>query len=471
MVSVHWRLLLKSSVIIIYWATVSHENYLRINRFIVLLSEQRYYCFRDSQTRINRIPRNFRPRSVPANLCRSIESPDRIPPVRPGNYDTLSPEILAQLIDPSSGSSSYGDGHSVMDKIRKLGSTKYSNDENDSISGIDSTSDSERDSDYEAEMNQSVIPELNLRPEKLDHIYVPENKRSWKRFDFDADHVDIPPYEFKSPLPDAFGNLDLSQLVKLKQNWRDHIRHIPREECAAELFDRVVELEKLQQETEEWEVKRAVQISLKKNQVPLKRTPPIKPKDKRCCPGCLQLACVGDCPDKSVQLFCCDTCKQPYCTGTCRDIKYEQRMRQSRIDIDELPPTKVTNSRTCASCLRKNNSKFINANNVVLGRPKSCNSTYSRGQNSLKPKDMRPSRVETPVNSTLIKSLEKLGMEPYQQTKQVNSRIQRPRSRNSVFPSKSYFSQRKDSITEQETAGTKKKKLKQQKVKRPKTAG
>ena len=38
---------------------------------------------------------------------------------------------------------------------------------------------------------------LKLRPEKLDAIYVPEDKRDMRRFDFDAENTQSPPYEFK----------------------------------------------------------------------------------------------------------------------------------------------------------------------------------------------------------------------------------------------------------------------------------
>jgi hypothetical protein len=82
----------------------------------------------------------------------------------------------------------------------------------------------------------------------------------WRKFDFDADNVHFPIYAFANPLPDPFEDLDLRQIARLKWNWRDQTRHRTREKGVDDLLDRMVELERLQIETEDWEQKRTAQI-------------------------------------------------------------------------------------------------------------------------------------------------------------------------------------------------------------------
>jgi hypothetical protein len=55
--------------------------------------------------------------------------------------------------------------------------------------------------------------------------------------------------------------LDLRQIARLKWNWRDQTRHRTREKGVDDLLDRMVELERLQIETEDWEQKRTAQIN------------------------------------------------------------------------------------------------------------------------------------------------------------------------------------------------------------------
>ncbi|XP_052061049.1 interaptin-like isoform X4 [Mytilus californianus] len=421
-----------------------------------------------------------RPKSVPPSAFRNRSQPKRSDTptdVRPGNFDSLNPRVLSHLLNDTLTTSSYGEiAASINQNGDEISSkTKDTKDDDVSTSGIESnptddtsSSDDEDDSDFEPEVDENrLAPELYLRPEKLDSLLLPDSAKGWRKFDFDADNVNIPFYGFSNPLPDSFRDLDLRQIARLKWNWRDQTRHRSREKGVDDILDRMVELERLQMETEDWEQKRSAQINKRYS----KRAMSAKvPRDKRCCGKCLQPACTGDCPEKFVQSEICELCRQPFCVKTCADTKYEQRMRQSRMD-EKLPVPKTPTPKYCKSCQTKHNAKMVNANNIVLGRPKSCNSTYSRGQASNKPKDYRP-RSDTPVSIDMFQEFDKLGIDAQQPVRPTTAKVQRPRSRNSSFPSKSFYSQRRDSLTEADKHRFKKKSQKNSKVlvRRPKTA-
>lgn len=419
-----------------------------------------------------------RPKSVPPSAFRNRNQqrrPDTPTDVRPGNFDSLNPRILSHLLsDTLTTSSCAGLPKNQQEHDgRNEGRIHDAKDDDISTSGIDSTptddtsDDDDDDSDYEPEVDENrLAPELYLRPEKLDSLVLPDSAKGWRKFDFDADNVNIPVYTFANPLPDPFHDLDLRQVARLKWNWRDQTRQRTREKYVDDILDRMVELERLQMETEDWEQKRSAQINKRYS----KRVTSAKnPRDKRCCSKCLQPACTGDCPEKFVQSEICELCRQPFCVKTCNDTRYDQRMRQSRVD-DKSPVPRSVNSKYCKSCQSKHNAKIINANNIVLGRPKSCNSTYSRGQASNKPKDYRP-RAETPVSAEMFQEFDKLGIDAQQPSRPTTAKIQRPRSRNSSFPSKSFYSQRRDSLTEADKNRFKKKQPKNKVlVRRPKTA-
>ncbi|XP_071174614.1 uncharacterized protein MAL13P1.304-like isoform X4 [Mytilus edulis] len=421
-----------------------------------------------------------RPKSVPPSAFRNRAQPKRSDTptdVRPGNFDSLNPRVLSHLLNDTLTTSSYGEIAATYNQNGDESSskTKDTKDDDVSTSGIESnptddtsSSDDEDDSDFEPEVDENrLAPELYLRPEKLDSLLLPDSAKGWRKFDFDADNVSYPYYPFSNPLPESFRELDMRQIARLKWNWRDQTRQRSREKGVDDILDRMVELERLQMETEDWEQKRSAQINKRYS----KRAMSAKvPRDKRCCGKCLQPACTGDCPEKFVQSEICELCRQQFCVKSCADTKYEQRMRQSRLD-DKIPVPKTPNPKYCKSCQTKHNAKLVNANNIVLGRPKSCNSTYSRGQASNKPKDYRP-RSDTPVSIDMFQEFDKLGIDAQQPVRPTTAKVQRPRSRNSSFPSKSFYSQRRDSLTEADKHRFKKKSQKNSKVlvRRPKTA-
>ena len=432
-----------------------------------------------------------RPKSVPASGYRSqrsfirrCETPSN---VHQGQFDTLSPFVISDLLRKSdtnennnSERESTPDEKSplieiLQEETRQLAETERDDDAS-TTSGIDTAASdnevvsSETDSDFEPVIIADVnIPELNLRPEKLDAIYVPEPKRGWRQFDFDMSNIDLPPYEFKSPFPEYLDDVDLKQMAKQKWNWRHHLKQKtgPRPADLEGILDRLVELEKLQMDTVAWEQKRMTQMRKSAS----RRSGSAKIKDRRCCPQCLQATCCGDCPDKLVQSNTCDFCRQSLCTGTCKEMTYDQRMRQGRIE-DERPITpKIPFPRACNTCQKRNASKYINANNLILGQPRFNNATFSRGQCAHKVKDLRPKTV-TGFPSEVVREFEKLGLETTQPPRPNTAMaITRPRSRNSLYPGKSFNSQRKNSLTEVDKPSVlRKRRSKSAKNVRPKTA-
>ncbi|XP_041375326.1 uncharacterized protein LOC121388155 isoform X2 [Gigantopelta aegis] len=386
-----------------------------------------------------------------AQSFRKSETPE----VNQGNFDTLNPAVLADLIGSNSSRLSFGDSSGYkVDRSR----------DDDSTSRTESSSDSEDDDSSTSEPEEELfsgitpMPEVHLRPERLDSIYVPENKKDPRRFDFDAENYDIPPYDFGHPIPEPYNKLDLKLIAKQNYEWRDIIKTKPKEEYIERYLDRIVEIEKNQLETEEWESRRLKQLQIRRP-----RNLSARPRDRRCCSTCLQPACIGDCPDKFVSTNVCTLCRQPLCEGSCLETTYEDRSRHDREDEEEIKTYLKPSRRICQCCQTKHNAKLINANNLILGRPKSSNSTYSRGQGSTRPKDLRPCSVND-INAEVLKDFEKLGIEP---SRPPPAKPNRPRSRSLLIPGKSYSSNRKDSITDQERL--RKRKSKSAKLKRPKS--
>ncbi|KAK7114585.1 uncharacterized protein [Littorina saxatilis] len=424
------------------------------------------------------------------------------PRVDPGRFDTLSPRIMSKLLEdvhPRPFSASYGDRIMTRQEKRQVDrdmkeSAKLFNDDLSTTSGIDSDGDDsdgddnndgvdEDDGDSSDSEQGGFEPSLDdirrqmphpqsvfrLRPEKLDAIYVPEDKRDMRRFDFDAEKVDLPPYLFKNPLPDSVAKVSLRLCAREGSDWRDYVKAAPLPEAPLKaMMDRLVELERYQIVTEDWEARKLRgqarrQEKSEKNGTSSGRSGSSRLRDRRCCGLCLQAACVGDCPEKRLPTASrCEKCHQPLCTGACQDSSYEERMRRVRssdnLDLEDKPPPPPpprSPSRGCHSCLRRHNGKVLNANNLVLGRPKSSYATYSRGKSSQRQKDLRPASAAN-MHGSLVKDFERMGIDPHQPAPPSKPPISRPRSRNGLLPGKSSRSNRKFSITD--SASSKKKK-------------
>ncbi|KAL8594283.1 hypothetical protein ACOMHN_000985 [Nucella lapillus] len=417
------------------------------------------------------------------------------PRVEPGHFDTLSPRILSQLlsdVQPRPSLASYGDiilttrperrfrekkepKLNLNDDVSTTSSIESDGgDDDDDVSEDDDNEDDDSSDSEEGGFEPSLddlrrqMPHpqsvLHLRPEKLDAIYVPEDKRDMRRFDFDATKVDVPLYDFKRPLPDSLSKVSLRLCAREGTDWQDYLSTVPPEGRALKgLMDRLVEMEKYQIVTEDWEA-RKLRGQLRRQEKLGSRAASARARDKRCCGLCLQSACVGDCPDKRRQApGRCEKCHQPLCTGVCQDSRYEQRMRQARssdsLILDEPPPPPPPRcpSRGCHSCLRRHNAKLINANSLLMGRPKSSHATYARGQNSCRPKDLRPKSAAT-LHSVLVRDFERMGIEPQRPSPPTKPSNSRPRSRNGLLPGKSSRSNRRNSISD---SGPKKRKRKQ----------
>ncbi|KAL4235152.1 hypothetical protein ACF0H5_006790 [Mactra antiquata] len=476
-----------------HWAPLNYQelesNYIRCKPV------QTTYDNRPSTScsmRAGSASRNNRPKSVPPSSLRAKSASgnrsDTPTSIRPGPFDTLRPQVISDLMGPSERPTSSYDGpaddkspfvEELVAETKKL----LDNDDAFSTSGIDSgasdaeSPSSDEDSDFEPDIDQTInIPDLNLRPEKLDHFYIPEPKRGWRQYDFDMTNIDLPPYEFQSPFPEDLEDLDLGQMARLKWNWRNHVKvKKTREPDLEGMLDRLVEFEKLQKDTIDWENKRAAQVkkALPRRNNSAKSLQSLV-KDKRCESSCLQATCFGDCPEKLSASVSCEHCRQSYCTGTCKEVKYEQRMRQARQEEERPVTPKSPFPRACTSCQKRHNAKFINANNLVLGTQRYNNATFNRGQGSLKTKDLRP-RTPAGLPKDVLKEFEKMNIDPSPPPRpSTSASIARPRSRNAMFPGKSFSSQRKNSLTELDKIGKPPKNKRAKtviKLKRPKTAG
>ena len=298
------------------------------------------------------------------------------PRVDPGHFDTLSPRVLSKLLEdvqPRPFSASYGD-RVFLTRLERTRARKDArepkaslNDDLSTTSGIDSdgevddddsdddddddedSSDSEKggfEPSLEEIRRQMPLPQslFRLRPERLDAIYVPEDKRDMRRFDFDAEKAEQPLYEFPCPLPASLSKISLRLCGREDREWRDYL---PPSSPALGgevkgLVDRLVEMEKYQIVTEDWEAKKLRGQRRRQEKLAGGRAGSGRVRDKRCCGLCLQAACVGDCPEKRVLPGRCDKCRQPLCTGACQDSRYEQRMRHARssdsLVFEEPPP-------------------------------------------------------------------------------------------------------------------------------------
>ncbi|CAH1779616.1 unnamed protein product [Owenia fusiformis] len=430
-----------------------------------------------------------RPHSaIPQPMTQTNESLKR------GEYDTLSPKIVYELADEDDETLNksmclYGDkNHFTSQSLKSSG---RDSDYDSGLSRISASDMSDNENDEEPPIiKNSNIPDLKLRPEILDSFCLAQGLKDPRKFDFDAMRLEIPPYEFTSALPIELNRLDYREISQIEFDWRDQTKLRPPIKEDEKIIDRIVLLEKLQVETEEWERARRERI---RNAIKQKRSDyklskgvrPIstKPKDRKCCPRCVQLSCVGDCPVKRATSNQCVHCFQKYCDGKCVNTNYEFHSRAEGTEEDAKSSRKPRPS-SCNSCKRSNsNAKRINANRVILGRPKSGHATYSTGQRSVpSTKDLRP-RPNTPIHADIEKELEKLDLDPNRggtsrpntaKSSVSNTGSKRPSGRALVVPHKSYFSQRRHSLTDLtklEKAGQngKKKRLKSAK-KRPKTA-
>ena len=481
------------------------------------------------------------PPDQPSPLSLSMSSDEVLLPPSPGKFDALTPSIAYELSGGQQPESVYGDrpesvleeqpeaqiqiqtepeqsrensrdgmGSGSESELALSGEDKVENgdreDDVSSTSGIETDKDSDDDSDDEnipepklSEVEMSKVPELNLRPEQVDNLNIliyPKGDR--RKYDFDIHNVIIPEYEFADPLSEDTRDIDLLLVANSGHDWRDYAVKDPEDEMECKVIDRLIELEKLRKQTIEIEKGRREQMRKEKERAQARsrlggaRIQCARVwREKKCCLDCLQVCCVGDCNEhKKYSDTLCFNCDENHKGGTCNEKVYDTRSRGQETeekDKDNRPktPSSLKRPGSCPSCQNQklNTAKYINANNVVLGRPKSGNATFARGQGSSKPTDLRG----TSVGPALEKEFDGLGLEPTKsQTTVTEPPPERPntacsdrqrhfRGRVGVVPGKSYFSQRRMSLTDAVTreriksAGSVRKKRSSRK-KRPKTA-
>ncbi len=175
---------------------------------------------------------------------------------------------------------------------------------------------------------------------------------------------------------------------------------------------------------------------------------------KNCKEDCTQQACAGDCKNNKSGKKCA-YCKQPYCNGACVEYEYHLFVRTPR-DEDDVMPTRPKSCKTCCNSSISNGKKStLNANTVVLGRPKSAFATFSSAKHQIgKPKALSVS--QTAGAEQVSNDLARLGLKASSE-KQDGSLKERPhtakariqlKGRDAILPGKSFQSQRRNSLTE-----------------------
>ena len=286
---------------------------------------------------------------------------------------------------------------------------------------------------------------------------------------------------FATALSEPYCHMDLLELSMLDKDWRTLIRTAPDKDDAV-VMERMIEMEKLQYETAEWEsgqssprrrVQSALQIRKGWNAdaaVPTERAHSAlaKPKQsKNCCDQCLQLVCAGDCPNRdAITHGLCVHCRQPYCNGACTEFGYHMHVRSIRHE-----EKKKRRPKSCNTCRRsKTSSNAINTNNVILGRPRSGFATYSSSRvQSAKSRKMTVASTEGAEHvSRRMESL-RLSARKYEDKSgdedndEDGGKRSRPRTaggrrqvhgRDAMISGKSFQSQRRFSLTEDPVSTT-----------------
>ncbi|CAH1270604.1 FAM217A [Branchiostoma lanceolatum] len=346
---------------------------------------------------------------------------------------------------------------------------------NDNSSDYDTDySETERQRSEEATIPKD-IPDLQLKP---DSVELEDIERFFDDYDSDdSKEGESDVFLFPDFLPKPFNEWDLQELALLSnKNWKDAVRVKPKGHYL-DIIERLMEFERLQLQTIQWEMEKSRPSSRAASRSGAGRDRSAalaKPKagqGKPCHPDCVQPMCAGNCIQKRVPSGrACIHCRQRYCTGTCKEHGYDSHQRQPPREEDDRKgsPSRLTRPKSCTPCHSKqrSNASVINENNTVLGRPKSSNTTFSRGQSSAPSKPIR----EHTYASSKSKSNDAQKHEKTAARPPTGRRT--PGGRDKVMPGKSFSSQRRHSLTDltatqardkQSTNGTTKRK-------RPKTA-
>lgn len=411
------------------------------------------------------VARSARPKSVPARSYQSTITDGALN--QAGDYfGTVNSQLLSRLIPLKRPHSAYGDRVLSLDSLTSGGSpadnttprrqSKAEEEEDvSSTSGLECnmTDDSDSSDDEAGKGEEPLldshrdIPQMSLRPEKWDDIYSPPTRNDPRRFDFDAETVDLPAYEFAEPLPDYCAGLDLQAVTSPPNPLSMVTKEAGGDRLLIQLIKRLADMEKHQTETVQAENKRKDKLRHGISRPKQVKTPTFSGnvRDRSCSSECLQTACTGNCPCKRNQ---CDRCGHHGDTVTLSgsvEVTYDlcKRQNQSPPEYNQALE-RPHRPRSCNSCKKAHIAKYINANNVILGRPRSSNSTYSSAQGSQRSKDLR-ANDSSQLSSTVVSEFERLGMKSNKPADCKSSL--RPKGRNAILPGKSFFSQRRESLT------------------------
>ncbi|XP_006816624.1 uncharacterized protein LOC102809597 [Saccoglossus kowalevskii] len=369
-------------------------------------------------------------------------------------YDRLSHEIVSELGELDTPSPYYDipDG-----PFRTVKPSTWSDTESEKSDAAEKQEDNNEDDErYERQKMQYKVQDFII-PSDLEDDDVDYNESNIEDEDDD---------EFSELLSVPFCNMDLFYLSCLEDDWKDVIEDKP-EGDEEVIMDKLIELERLQWLTINWENDKQNKLkkssnSKQKNGMERAQSagPSTRFRSRNCAEDCMQPACAGDCPSKRVQSAKgCLHCKKKTCNGSCTEYGYHHFVRQPRSDSDD--EMLRTRPKSCHSCTRKSTrANTINANNTVLGRPKSAYATFSLSElYNVEPKSLGScSRMNGAVQSAqqivilpshaTSRSSTPTSTKTFSRPSTAKSTTaHRPKGRDAVIPGKSYTSQRKNSIT------------------------
>ena len=370
----------------------------------------------------------------------------------------IDQEVTPAEDKPEETSSKHSDANSANDLDSEKGDSDDSDDENIPEPDIN-------------EVSMTKIPNIQLRPEKIDDLHVPKPRGDPRKYDFDVGNTNIPPYEFCYPLADELNGFDFKLVLRSDKSWRELSNYDPACEEEGAMIERLVEFEKLQRKTEEWEMQRQQRLASARHRARLGvastiRTQTLKlvRENKKCTVDCVQPACVGDCPSKSdpAVLSCCLICGGNSCIGTCFGNMYESHSRAPRDAQEDKRSTATERQKAAAKPPTCNYLSHTNASMARLKFPPKWPPMTTRSREGR-------ARSALGVHTRLEEEVSKLDLTADSEDL-VHPRM---RGRAGQQPGKSIFSQRRDSLTDS-SRDTKlrnlRKRARSAKKRRPKTA-
>lgn len=166
----------------------------------------------------------------------------------------------------------------------------------------------------------------------------------------------------------------------------------------------------------------------------------------KCAQDCVQVVCVGDCPEKQSP---CSICNKRTCNESCTPTPYTNHTRQPSADNSIEPPKqRQPRPTSCGPCAKPNQASKINKQQTNMGRPRSSHSTFSQAKKAVRePYGLRTSLQQLEINDIDVSGNSHnkiLSLRP------TSSRVRSARSRrgrDTIAPHKSYHSQRRISLT------------------------